>query len=205
VFKSSNFLHCESVAYPLARAFNIISVDANFKNAEDASDIALVRLGSALPKIRVYAARSERGGLIEAIAMIKQEIKEGGRPSAILIEDKANGSAIIELLRKKIGNVVAILPKESKDARAHATNVYYEGRAIEHCNDMRGMGREAFEKMLEAYPGGLKRDIIDALAQGVMYCVSKDQAAWKKAVNIWDAHDRMVGGSLDFDDLFSVG
>jgi phage terminase large subunit-like protein len=137
--------------------------------------------------------------------MVQQEIKEGGRPSAILIEDKANGSGIIQLLRQKLGNVIGIIPTESKDARAHAINVYYQGKAIEHCTDMRGMGCQAFEHMLEVYPGGLKRDVIDALTQGVMYCISKDQAAWKRAVEIWDANDRRAtGGGLDFDDLFSI-
>lgn len=205
VFKAANWIRCESIAYPLTKTFNIITVDANFKNAEDASDIAVCRIGALLPKVRIYSARSERGGIIEAIQMIKEEIKEGGRPSAILIEDKANGSGIIQLLKLKLGNVIGVIPTESKDARAHAVNVYYEGKAIEHCNDMRGMGAATLEHMLEAYPGGLKRDVVDAISQGVMYLVSKDQEAWKRAVNIWDANDRhTMGAGLDFDDLFSI-
>jgi hypothetical protein len=166
VFKSSTFRTFETIAYPLRKGFNVISIDANFKNADEASDIGLVRIGALLPKLRVYSARSERGGLIETIAMLKQELLEGGPASAILIEDKANGSAIIELLRRKHSNIVAIIPLESKDARAHATNVYYEGAAVEHAIDMRGMGCKEFQSMLEVYPGGLKRDVIDALITG---------------------------------------
>jgi phage terminase large subunit-like protein len=205
MFKEHNFGKFLSGAYPVLKSFNVISVDANFKNADDASDIGIVRAGATLPKMRVYAAYSERGGFDYTLKMIDREIKEGGRPSAFLIEDKANGTAIIEQMRKKYPNVVALIPTESKMARAHAANIYYEGRATDHATDMRGMGITAFEHALSTFPRGLKKDVIDALTQALLYLASKDQEAWKRAANAWDSADRGRLGGLEFDDLFSIG
>lgn len=213
LFKDHTFGHFASIAYPLNRTFSIISVDANFKKAEEASDIGICRIGASLPKIRVYAAYSERGGFMRAIELIEQEIKDGGPPTAILIEDKANGSAIIEILRtvKRLPNVIALCPLESKEARAHAANVYYEAACVEHATDMRGMGLAPFEQLLSTFPRGKKKDIVDALTQGLLYAASKDQEAWLRAVASFTPADRAVlggfgdDGDVDFGRLFSFG
>jgi phage terminase large subunit-like protein len=206
MFKDENFGKFDILAHPLIKSFNVISVDANFKKSDESSDIGIVRVGSNLPKLRVYATYSERGGFTRTLELIEEELRAGGRTNAILIEDKANGSALIEILRKKFSNVVALIPLESKEARAQAANVYYEAHSVEHCLQMRGgMGLAQFERFLSVFPRGLKKDVVDALAQALLYLTSKDIEAWKRAVNAWDSHDRRALGGLGFDDLYSIG
>lgn len=219
MFKDETFGKFDTIAYPIARAQSFISVDANYKNSDEAADIGIVRLGATLPKMRVYAAYSERGGLLRAIELIKQEIREGGRPSAILIEEKANGDAIIELLRDPRHGllgvpIIALVPKTSKEARAHAANLYYAGRAIDHANDMRGLGLGPFEKLLSTFPRGKKKDVVDALTQAILYAASQDETAWRRAVDAYSSTDRAVlgglgdgdeDGGIGFYDLFSIG
>lgn len=50
--------------------------------------------------------------------------------NAILIEDKANGSAIIEVLRKKYPFVIACEPKGGKQSRAEAVAPCFETGAV---------------------------------------------------------------------------
>lgn len=218
MFRDDTFGHFVTLAYPLNRCGSFISVDANFKKSDDAADIGIVRLGSQLPKMRVYAAYSERGGLIRAIELIKQELREGGPARGLLIEAKANGDAIIELLNHPRHGlrgvpIVALIPLESKEARAHAANVYYQAHGIEHADDMRGMGKTAFEGLLSTFPRGKKKDVVDALTQAILYAAKFDQTAWNSAMAAYSAQDRAIlggmgggdDGGIDFDDLFSIG
>ena len=47
-----------------------------------------------------------------------------------LVEDKANGSAIISALRKRVTGIIPITPKESKEARASAVTTFWEARNV---------------------------------------------------------------------------
>lgn len=47
-----------------------------------------------------------------------------------LVEEKANGAALISMLKKKIPGIVPVIPKESKIARAHAVSPFYEAGNI---------------------------------------------------------------------------
>src|SRR4029077_3039459 len=48
-----------------------------------------------------------------------------------LVEDKANGPAIISQLRKDIPGIVPVTPKDSKEARAHAVSAFIEAGDVE--------------------------------------------------------------------------
>lgn len=206
MFRTENFIHFDNILKPL-KGFWVLSVDANFRNSDEASDIGIAIIGSELPKMRIYGAWSERGGFIRTIELIKQIIRRYGRPGAILIEARANGDAIIETLiqREKFPNVIALEPHASKEARAQAANVYYESKSIEHARNLDGLTLAELEHYLETFPRGRKKDIVDAIAQGVIYLASKDIDAWKRAVNAWGSNDRAVLGSIGFDDLYSIG
>ncbi len=88
-----------------------------------------------------------------------------------LIEEKANGAAIIQMLNKKIGGLVPIVPKDSKISRVstivpdiEAHNVYLpEGKPwvqdfIEEC---------------AAFPKGAHDDMVDAMSQALNRWVLK--------------------------------
>lgn len=47
-----------------------------------------------------------------------------------LIEDKANGPAIISALKRKVTGIIPITPKESKEARANAVTTLWEARNV---------------------------------------------------------------------------
>ncbi len=211
MFKTEHFRHFELVTKPLKggapKPFWVISVDANFKKSDESSDVGIVLLGSELPKLRLYGAYSARVGWSGTIELLREIIRYYGRPNAILIEDKANGTALIEELvnRYRLPNVIGLDPIASKEARAQAIVPYYEAHSIEHCSqlaDAPGPRLELteFEHLLETFPRGRRRDVVDALSQGLMWLAARDQDAWRRAVETWDAQDRAMLGGLGEDD-----
>ena len=62
-----------------------------------------------------------------------------------LVEDKANGSAIIATLKRKVSGIIPITPKESKEARASAVTTLWEAKSKERLSAAEGplpMGRK---------------------------------------------------------------
>jgi predicted phage terminase large subunit-like protein len=82
---------------------------------------------------------------------------------SILVEDKANGSAIIAMLKHEIGGIVAITPKESKVGRANAITGIVEGGNVylpEYADFT-----SAFVEEFASFPNGVHDDMVDACTQ----------------------------------------
>jgi predicted phage terminase large subunit-like protein len=94
------------------------------------------------------------------------------RAHTILIEDAANGTAIIDALRNVVPGIVAVQPEGGKIARAHAVQALIEAGNVYLPNPRpHGTlvpGREwvdDFIYQLSAFPSGAHDDDIDALTQ----------------------------------------
>jgi len=90
---------------------------------------------------------------------------------AVLIEDKANGPAIISELQKEIAGVVAVNPEGGKIARAQATAPLWEAGSIE-LPIRRFFGCGWIEDYLHnicAFPKAAHDDDMDATSQALIY------------------------------------
>jgi predicted phage terminase large subunit-like protein len=94
---------------------------------------------------------------------------------AVLIEDKANGPAIISELQKEIAGVVAINPEGGKIARAQATAPLWEAGSIE-LPDPQVFGAAWMEDYLHnicTFPKAAHDDDMDATSQALIYMRSR--------------------------------
>ena len=94
---------------------------------------------------------------------------------AVLIEDKANGPAIISELQKEIPGVVAVNPEGGKLARAQATAPLWEAGSIE-LPDPQVFGITWMEEYLHnmcAFPKAAHDDDVDATSQALIYMRSR--------------------------------
>lgn len=94
---------------------------------------------------------------------------------AVLIEDKANGPAIISELQKEIAGVVAVNPEGGKIARAQATAPLWEAGSIE-LPDPQVFGCTWIEDYLHnicAFPKAAHDDDMDATSQALIYMRSR--------------------------------
>ncbi len=176
----------------LADTFSVLSVDCNFKKNAINSDVGFTIEGARAGQILTFAAFSETLGFVETEARIIALLKLW-RVNAILIEDKANGPAIIDRLKQvhHFGNVIAPDPKTSKESRAHAANVFYQARSVFHNEGFAGI--QDFENALAIFPRGIKKDVVDAHAQAVIYLAGSSGAEQMAAMqNMGDLSEMLA-------------
>lgn len=86
-----------------------------------------------------------------------------------LVEDKANGTAVIDTLRAQIGGIVPVSPRDGKEARARAVSPDVEGGHVylPHPEDP---GHEWVRELLSElrnFPNDVHDDQVDALTQAL--------------------------------------
>jgi predicted phage terminase large subunit-like protein len=85
---------------------------------------------------------------------------------AVLIEEKANGSAILAELKKIVSNMIPVQATVSKDERLHAVAPVFEaGNFYLPLNHP--MNKEIIEELI-SFPNGGTDDIVDAISQGII-------------------------------------
>ena len=87
---------------------------------------------------------------------------------AKLVEDKANGTAVIDTLRKRVPGIVPINPKESKYARANAVSPFIEaGNVHLPSAEVALFDADALIEEAAAFPNGAHDDQVDATSQAL--------------------------------------
>lgn len=200
IFKKETFRRFRASEFPISKTFSVLSVDCNFKKSPINSDVGITVEGiDHQNRILTYHWESSTLGWVETRQRVLDLIKIW-RPNVILIEDKANGSAMIDELRTTyhLGNVLGPNPDTTKESRAHAANVSYQGQVVHHNQECLGAGNlgdvNDFEGALGKFPRGLKKDVIDAHSMAVLYLASEGAnnalAAYSKMGNVAGAFAR---------------
>ena len=104
------------------------------------------------------------------------------RAMAKLIEDKANGPAVIATLKREVNGIIPVNPQGSKVARAQAVTP-----VIESGNVFLPKHKEFSYDLIEeaaAFPNGKHDDQVDSASQALSRLANKQQAGIS-SVNIW--------------------
>jgi phage terminase large subunit-like protein len=160
----------------------ILSCDLTFKDEDDSCYCGFELLGllaaeagkSQKLEIEVLWAVRKRLGLpgtihflLSASAALQQQ---GLRPHAVLVEDAANGPAVLQMLRRRIRGLLPVPPRGSKELRAHAVAPLLEaGQVAFHHR------AEPLTEELPRFPKGSK-DLTDAFCHGALWL---EERYWK--------------------------
>ena len=102
-----------------------------------------------------------------------------------LIEDKANGSAIINILRKELTGIIAVNPKGGKVARANAIVGAVESGNVYLPSKKRWIG-EYIEEFAQ-FPNGVHDDEIDSTSMCLNHMIySKSEIKGSKPMDIME-------------------
>jgi predicted phage terminase large subunit-like protein len=83
-----------------------------------------------------------------------------------LVEDKANGTAVIETLKHEISGIIAVEPEGGKDARAHAVSCEVEAHNV-YLPESASWVHDFIEECA-AFPTGAHDDQVDAMTQALI-------------------------------------
>lgn len=153
-----------------------ISVDATFK-ATDTSDFVSIQTWQEREKsYYCHDNDTRRMGFGDTLTAIDAMMRryEDVRPT-LVIEDKANGSAIIDTLRKKYSRIVPVDPQGGKVARAMAIQPIAEGHRIYIAH--KAAWADSMLGEIADFPTGKHDDQVDAMTQAITYLDSKPTAA----------------------------
>ena len=103
---------------------------------------------------------------MQAIRTLTYKHKEA---RAKLIEDKANGSAVIELMKKEIPGMVPINPDGGKIVRAQAIAPYVESGNVFLPHPEIAPWVHDFLEECAAFPNAAHDDDVDAMSQAINY------------------------------------
>lgn len=184
LFKRDNWQYYDRKDIPLEHFDYLqLSIDATFKQTETSDYVSMQVWGVYKNDIYLHRLVNKRMGFTATVNKIKDLVKEFPSIDQLVIEDKANGSAIIDTLSYIEGMpaVTAVTPKGGKYSRAQAISPYIEARRVHIPNDWepyewedveqtskrRLAPHEEFIEQLARFPYAKHDDMVDACSQGV--------------------------------------
>ena len=142
-----------------------ISVDASFKGSDTSDFVAIEVWGKLNQDFYLIDMLKQRMDFPETLKAIRYMNDKYPHRHSILIEDKANGPAIIAMLRHEISGIIPTTPKESKVARANAVTGIVESGHV-HLPKYAEF-TPVFVEETASFPNGVNDDLVDAFTQFV--------------------------------------
>ena len=103
--------------------------------------------------------------------------------TAVLVEDKANGPAVMDALRDEIAGLVPVEPDGSKVSRAYAvTPLWAAGNVFIPEDDMFHWVRDYVQELI-SFPAAGHDDQVDATTQALRYLKSHGLSVWEALAN----------------------
>jgi predicted phage terminase large subunit-like protein len=145
----------------------VISVDATFKDKDD-SDFCVLQVWqkSGADKYLLDQVRA-RMGFTQTVQSIRTLAGKYPKAHAKLIEDKANGSAIIDFLKHEISGLIPIEPAGGKMARAYAVQPQIEAGNVYLPNPRNAPWVHDFIEECASFPQGANDDQVDCMTQAL--------------------------------------
>jgi predicted phage terminase large subunit-like protein len=157
-----------------AGAQTIQSWDLPFKNSEASAKCAgiiMARHGAELFFVDVV---NDKMSFTDSVTAIRGMTAKHPRARAKVVEDKANGPAIISYLQKEIPGMIAYNPKGSKEDRALSVAPYFEAGNVYFPKYAPWKG-DLIDDLLR-FPTGVYKDTVDATVQAILYLMDKPRA-----------------------------
>jgi predicted phage terminase large subunit-like protein len=108
---------------------------------------------------------------------IKDMTAKWPRAAAKLVEDKANGSAVIATLQREVSGLIPINPEGGKQARANAVSPLFEARNVYVPTLAKAPWVAEWREEMATFPMGRHDDDVDATTQALTYLHAKNYHA----------------------------
>lgn len=145
----------------------VISFDCTFKESDGTDYVVGQVWGKRQAQSYLLAQVRARMSFTKTLAAVSQMHSDWPEARRILIEDKANGPAVIDTLKKTVPGIIPIEPDGSKEARAHAITAYWEAGNLHVPHpDEAPWVRDLIDE-LTVFPAGANDDQVDAMTQAV--------------------------------------
>jgi predicted phage terminase large subunit-like protein len=162
---------------PLNRV--VLSVDCSFKDTEGCDDVAIGKWGDARPNYHLLDEFAERLSFERTVEVLLSIIQSDPRIGAILIEDKANGPAVISMLKKTVPGVIPVNPSGGKTARANAVTYLHRAGNVYYPDERDYPWVVKHREQILGFPRAEHDDCVDQETQALMYMAGAGLTTWE--------------------------
>ena len=154
----------------------IISVDSSLKEGKD-SDFFVAQVWAAHGPAEFYLADQVRGRMAftESLVRIRELRDKWPMVGQVLIEDKANGTAIVDTLKRSMPGVIAVNPEGGKMARANAVEPFLRAG---NCSFPKAKWVDGLIEEAISFPVGSHDDQVDAMSQALLWLAGRARNAY---------------------------
>lgn len=160
----------------------IQSWDCTFKETKKSDFVVGQVWGKRGSQFYLLDQVRDRMDINATIAAIRAMSLKWPQASAKLIEDKANGTAVISLLEREIPGLIAIEPEGGKLVRAVAIAPYIEAGNVFLPENAPWVGDYVSE--FSTFPNGANDDQVDGTSQGINWLQSR-LGVWAEDTAVW--------------------
>ncbi|MGE7112721.1 phage terminase large subunit [Lysinibacillus sp. NPDC047702] len=143
------------------------SWDCTFKKTESSDFVAGQVWSRKKAQYFLLDQDHKRMNFPDTVKAIRSMTDKWPKATSKYIEDKANGSAVIDTLKDEISGIIPVDPDGGKEARANAVSPLFEAGNVyfPHPN-MCPWVNDVIEEMV-SFPNGAHDDMVDALTQAL--------------------------------------
>lgn len=169
------YVNVEAVPLPIAFEEMAQSWDMAFKDTqESAYVVGQVWSRRGAEKFLMDQVR-ERLDFVETVSAVKALSAKWPHTYWKWVEDKANGPAVISVLRQTISGLIPIEPDGSKEARAYAVTPQIEAGNVYLPHPLIAPWVSTFIEECASFPNGKYNDQVDAMTQALNWWVQRER------------------------------
>lgn len=160
----------------------LISVDCSFKDLESSDYVVMQVWGRK--GARKYLLDQVRAKLDfpKTVQRLKALISKWPQAKVKLVEDKANGTAVISVLKDSVPGIIAVEPQGGKIARAQAITFTIEAGDVYLPNTELAPWVDDFVEECAVFPKGAHDDQVDAMSQALSRMLDDEFTPWTEQV-----------------------
>lgn len=188
--ESGEYFSVEPIEIPDDFDLTLQSWDLAFKGDKENDKVAGQVWSNKGAKIFLNDNVNKNLTFTETITELERISRKHINSTLKLIEDKANGSAIIDMLQYKVRGIVPITPKESKQARMSAVSPLFEAGNVYIPHPLLYDWVNEFVEQLISFPNAKNDDMCDACSMALQrFMYSNDIVVSRKKSNEYDDDD----------------
>lgn len=167
VFKEEGIRYYFPKDLPAEFEIVIASWDCTFKDTDGTDYVVGQVWAKKGANTYLLAQKRDRMSFTKTTREVKAQKDDDLRIREVLIEDKANGPAVIDTLKEQVAGIIPIEPDGSKLARAHAVTSYWEAGNVWIPHPSVAPWIKAFVGEVTFFPAGANDDQVDAMTQAL--------------------------------------
>lgn len=155
----------------------IQSWDCTFKNLKSSDFVVGQVWGRLGPDRYLIHQVRDRMSFTQTLAAVRGLSAQYPKAVAKLVEDKANGTAVMDVLRKELSGLIPVEPMGGKTARAWAVQPFVQAGNVWIPTGAPGTWVDEFVEECASFPNGMNDDQVDAMTQALIYLRDSRAAA----------------------------